>query len=244
MAAHVAERAGAVADALPPVARMIDSRLERTRLADANPAVPVERWRHRVGAVRNRVGVAPRLVAERVDLANLADRTLANQPLGDELRLVRRDLDAHLRRQVGLPCVEREDARFAGRQRQRLLDVDRFSQRHRRHGNRGVHVIRRRDVDRVDVRRFLAEHLAPVLVDAHVGEQLLHLFGPPEVDVGHRHQGERRMAGEGANIRQRLPGGADAGVPHLAILGKARDVGERAGNGRPGDAAQKRAPRY
>ena len=52
------------------------------------------------------------------------------------------------------------------------------------------------------------------------------------------------MAGEGANVRQRLPGSTDAGVPHLAILRKARNVGERAGNGRPGDAAQKRAPSY
>ena len=92
--------------------------------------------------------------------------------------------------------------------------------------------------------RFLAEHLAPVLVDAHVGEQLLDLLGAPEVDVGHRHQRERRMAGEGADIRQRLPGGADAGVPDLAILRKPRNVAERAGDRRPGDAAQKRAPRY
>ena len=41
--------------------------------------------------------------------------------------VVRGYLDAHLRGEIGLPGVEGEDARFEGRQRQRLLHVDRLA---------------------------------------------------------------------------------------------------------------------
>jgi hypothetical protein len=224
---HVAERAGAVAHALPPVAGVIDRRLERPRLAHADPAIPVEPPGHRVGARRNGIRVAPGFVAEGVDLADPADRAIADQLLGDELRLVRRDLDPHLRDEIRLTGLEREDPGFANRQGERLLDVDGFAHRHGSHRDRRVHVVRRRDVDRIDVVLFLAEHLPPVLVDAGFWKQLRDLRGPGLVDVGNRRQRERGVGRECPEIRERLAGRPHARMTNLSLLPERDGSGER-----------------
>ena len=186
--------------------------------------------------------VAPRLVAEGVDLAHLADDAAPDHQLGGQLRRMRRDLDAHLRHQASLACLGRQHAGLVDRRRQRLLHVDVLAERHRRHRDRRVHVIRRRDVDRVEVVGLLAEELAPVLVDPHVGEQLLHRLGAGQVHVGHRHQVEGRMAREGADVRERHARGSEAGVTDLASgLGQEDAARQRHGRGAGGDGLQKRA---
>jgi hypothetical protein len=114
--------------------------------------------------------------------------------------------------------LEREDPGFANGQGEGLLHIDCFAHRHGCHRDRRVHVVRRRDVDRIDVVLFLAEHLAPVLVNAGLWKQLLDLRGPGLVHVGDRRQRERRVARECADISQRLAGGPHACMTNLALL--------------------------
>ena len=71
-------------------------------------------------------------------------------------------LVAHLRDDLRrLPRLARQRARFVDRPGQRLLHVDVLAEIERGHRDRRVHVIRRRDDDRVDV-FLLLEHLAVV----------------------------------------------------------------------------------
>ena len=85
VAPHVAERAGAEADALAPLARMVDAALERPLVADAEPPVPVERRWHRIGACRNRPSSPHSLFAERVDFLHLADRAAPDDRLRESV---------------------------------------------------------------------------------------------------------------------------------------------------------------
>ncbi len=72
-------------------------------------------------------------------------------------------LVAHLRRDFRALRLARELPRFGDRPRQRLLDVHVLAEIHRGQRDGGVHVIRRRDDDGVDV-LLLLEHLPVVLV--------------------------------------------------------------------------------
>ena len=221
---------------------MVHVRLVWPLLTDAEPHVPVERLGNRIRTGRDGRRVAPRLVAEGVHLAHLADDAAPNHQLGRQLRRMRRDLDAHLRHQASLACLGRQHTGLVDRRRQRLLHVDVLAERHRRHGDRRVHVIRRRDVDGVEVVGLLAEELAPVLVDPHVGKQLLHRLGAGQVHVGHRHQVEGPMAREGADVRERHARASEAGVTDLASgLGQEDAARQRHGRGADGEVLQKRA---
>ncbi len=111
--------------------------------------------------------------------------------------------------------------------RQRLLRIDVDARLHRPHGDRRVHVVGRRDVDRIEA-AFLVEQFAPVLVDAGIGEVLAHLAGPAPIDLGDGDEAQMpavRLAA--AELGQRLdiaPGhtvGAEAGVQH-GVVGPGR----------------------
>ena len=93
---------------------------------------------------------------------------------------------------------------------QRFLGVDVQPLLHRPHGDRGVHVVGSRDVDRVEV-LLLVEQLAPVLVNLHVGEAFLDLAQVSEVDVGDRDELDVRARGERADV-----GARHAAAPKLA----------------------------
>ena len=103
--------------------------------------------------------VAERPVRPDVDLAHLADRA-GPHVLDRRPRIVPGvALVAHLRGEpaCSAPCL-RELARLGDRPGQRLLHVDVLAEIHRGQRDRRVHVIRRRDDDRVDV-LLLVEHL-------------------------------------------------------------------------------------
>ena len=65
---------------------------------------------------------------------------------------------------------------------QRLLTVDVFTPAHRLHRDRPVHVIRRRNIDRVDVVVFAIEQLSPVLVNPQIWI-FFHQLGHPALEV-------------------------------------------------------------
>ena len=177
----------------------------------AQPGVPVEAGRDRVVAVGPGVAVAPVLAAPAMDLLDLADRAGLDRR-GD--RAVDRrgvELDAHLGDELLLARHPGHLPGLVDRLRERLLGVDVQPALQRAHGDRGVHVVRGRDVDRVEV-LLLVEQLAPVLVDLHVGEALLDLRGIPQVDVGHGDELDVRAGGDRADVGAGHARGAEAGV--------------------------------
>ena len=93
-----------------------------------------------------------------------------------------------------------------------------------------MHVVRRGDVDRVEV-LLLVEQLAPVLVDRHVGEQLLDVGRAGEVHVGHRDQLEVLAGGQRLDVGKGLAVGPETGVVNrLARSGAGGGaIGERGG---------------
>ena len=174
VAAHVAERAGAEVEPLPPVARVVVAVADERPLGrDAEPQVPVEPRGHRVVLVGLRVRVAPRLAAPRVDFLHLPDRAVVDE-LHDELVLrARVNLNAHLRDELLLGGDFGEPAGLVDRLRQRLLAVDVQAAVHGAACAIGrVHVVRRRDVHRVEVLLLVEQH-AVVVVDMEVGPAFL-----------------------------------------------------------------------
>ena len=89
-----------------------------------------------------------------------------------------------------------EQARLAQVVAQGLLHVDGLAVLHRLDRHQAVHVIGRRDVDRIDLLVLLLQHLAPVLVDADLRKALVELLEAAQVDVGDGDQIERRVLGE------------------------------------------------
>ncbi len=197
--AHVADGADAPVHPAAPVERVID-RVIFDALRDAEEEIPVERSRLRIvaghrrreprfdartvpgEAIRRRrphfrTRKALRPVAERtirpdVDFADVADRAGHHVLDGGSSFVGRMTLIAHLRGEFRLPCATRELPRFAHRPAERLLHVDVLAEIHRRERDRRVHVVRRRDDDRVDV-LLLVEHLPIVDVSLRAGQMLI-----------------------------------------------------------------------
>src|SRR5215813_15239374 len=72
-------------------------------------------------------------------------------------------LVAHLRGEARVLCFASELSRFGNGPCQRFLNIDMFSELHRSERNWRMHVIRRRNHNRIDV--FLTiQHLAVILV--------------------------------------------------------------------------------
>jgi hypothetical protein len=102
-----------------------------------------------------------------------------------------------------------------------------------------VHVIRQRNVHRIDGLALLLQHLAPVLIDAHFGEAALQRLHAAQIDVGDRDQLERRVARECIQIRQRLARRADAGVAERRRRGARVEREERTDRRSRGDRLEK-----
>src|SRR5205085_9408107 len=119
-----AQRAGAESYASPPLAGMIDALLERTRRAHANPVVPGEGGRNRIDGGGQRLVVTPTLVREGVDFLDLADDPASDERFAVALRLARRHLDPHLRRQTTPARLLCQQACLVQRVAERLLHVD------------------------------------------------------------------------------------------------------------------------
>ena len=105
-----------------------------------------------------------RPVRPHVHFADLADGAPHDVLDGAAFPVARVTLVAHLRDDaLLLGRFLLQVPRFVNRPAERLLDVDVLAGIHRVRGNDGVHVIRRRDDDRVEV-LLLLEHLAVVAV--------------------------------------------------------------------------------
>ena len=127
------------------------------------------------------------------------------------------DLDAHLRDELLLPGKLRQLPRFIEVVRQRLLAIDMFAQLHRGHRHRRVHVVRRRDVDRIEILRLLVQQLAPVLINLHVGMMLLELRRPLQIHLRHRDQLQRLALHQFAQIVTGHAGRPEAGMTQHAV---------------------------
>ena len=223
MAAHVAERAGAEVEPFPPVSRMVIPLQERPLGRHAEPGVPVQVRRHRVGAVGPRVPVAPLFPAPAMNLAHLADRALLDGRHDRPVDRMGVDLDAHLGDQALLARHPGHLPGFVDGPRERLLGVDVQALLQRPHRDRGVHVVGRRDVDRVEV-LFLVEQLAPVLVDMHVGEKLDQLCRAARSTSATATSLTCLLAVSDADVTQRHAAGAEAGVAEC-LARRGRGVG-------------------
>ena len=147
------------------------------------------------------VGMRP--VGPDVDFLHVAD-VAALDVLESLARVVERvPLVAHLGGDLGLGRLLRQGAGLVHRPAQRLLHVDVLAERHRRHGDRRVGVVGRRDDDAVDV-LLLRQHLAVVLVAlrlAGLGDQGLDVGGTP---LGGLQPGRGRHRAAGALRRRRV----------------------------------------
>ena len=155
--------------------------------------------------------LSPFLAAPAMRLLHLADHARLDDRDHGPVDLVRMDLDAHLRDQF---LFGRDPGQLPGLVdglRQRLLRIDVQPLLHGPHGDRGVHVVGRGDVDRVGV-LLLVQQLPPVLVDADVGEELADLGGAGEVHVGDGDEPEVAAGRERADVGQGHAVRAEAGV--------------------------------
>ena len=138
--------------------------VERAHRRRAEPQVPVHAVRHGLLLGRPRHALRPdRAVGPAVHLAHLADGAGLEPLLHQAQALFRVALVAHLRDDLVLPRRLGQGAGLGDGAGHRLLHVDVLAELHRLHRDEGVHVIGRRDEDRVDV-LLLLEHHAEVLV--------------------------------------------------------------------------------
>src|SRR5260370_14425079 len=100
---------------------MIDVADEGTRLRHANPVIPVEGSGYRVGALGQRVGIAPLLLAERMYFLDLPDGAALDHLNGGLVLAGGINLDAHLRGPIPLAPHGRNHGDLCDAPRPRLF---------------------------------------------------------------------------------------------------------------------------
>ena len=145
-------------------------------------------------------------------------------------------LNTHLRDELLLGRDLREPARFVKRLRERFLAVHVQTAIHRPHRDRRVHVIRSRDVHRVQV-LFLVEQHAVIAVDFALGKLLLHARDAAFVHLGHGHQLEVLAPGKRVDVGAGHAGSSKTRVQNglawrrVRVQSPDERRGERGGNG-------------
>ena len=143
---------------------------------------------------------AERSIRPHVDLTHVADGATANVFVAGARAVARVSLVAHLRDDAGfLLRLLRQRTRLLDRPAEGLLHVDVLVQIHGRERDDGMHVIRCRDHDRIDV-LLLVEHLAIVAVSLQPRD-LLAREAPERSRVV-----DTRPAGVGRHLRLRHGG--------------------------------------
>ena len=210
---------------------MVDVLLEGALRRDAEPEVPVEARRHRVGAFGTVQALRPdRPVGRHVDLPDLAEDA-AHEDLDRAALAVRAvAVVAHLRDDAARPRDVAEALGLPPRAHERLLHVDVAAALHRGDRAGGVHVVGRRDDDRVEV-LLLVKQRAPVLVRTHLRAARRDLLRgrAQAVEV---HVAERddlfAEAVERIQVRAAAPARADEGhaqtLAPVAEAGRAQDL--------------------
>ena len=212
VATHVAEGARAEVEAFAPIAGMIITRNIRTFGGVTKPEVPVETLRYRCAGDGRDPDVAPLFITPGVDFFHFADGAAVNDCDSLAVNFLRVNLDAHLCSELFLAGEFGKHARLVDVVREGFLAVNVFAELHRGVGDGRVHVVGHGDVARVDVALLFVEELAPVLVDAHVGEHGFDVGDFVEIDVGDGDEFHERIAGDGLDVGPRHAGGAEAGV--------------------------------
>ncbi len=170
-----------------------------------------------------------------VDLADLADRAVADQ-LDDPPRAVKGvPLIAHLRDDIHLAGDFAHPPRLVNRMRERLLAIDVLAHPHGQHAGRGVVMVGSRDDDRVDV-LALFEHLAVIFVLGNVRIFLVRFGRALVVGVAQCDDVLVRATGD---INAAFSAGADRGDVELLVRraagrpnGRSRDPDHRTQCGR------------
>ena len=212
VATHVAEGARAEVEAFAPIAGMIITGRVGPFSGVAEPEVPVETTGDGRGGGGRGADVTPFFITPRVDFFHFADGAAVDDGDGLAVNFLRVNLNAHLGDEFFLAGKFGEDARLVDVVREGFLAVNVFAELHRGVGDGRVHVVGHGDVARVDVALLLVEKLAPVLVDAHVGEHGFDVGDFVEIDVGNGDEFDERIAGDGLDVGPRHAGGAEAGV--------------------------------
>ena len=158
-----------------------------TLLRHAEPEIPVQLGRHGIAAVGPWPGITPVFAAPAMDFLHFADRVPLDDFNDHPVNLVRMDLDAHLGDKLLLGRHPGELTCLVDRLRERLLRVDVQAPLHGAHCDRGVHVVRRRNIHRIEV-LLLVEKFAQILIDSDVGKFFLDVSSVAKVHIGDRHE--------------------------------------------------------
>src|SRR5262245_3912156 len=84
-----------------------------------------------------------------------------------------------------------------------------------------MHVVRRRDINRIEPSAFFIQQIAPILINPCSWKLLPYLCGATEVDVSDGHQLERLELGELSDVSPGHTASAEAGVLQCAVWGLA-----------------------
>jgi hypothetical protein len=217
VARHIAKRSRSKIPPRPPIVRTVNAAVPVRPLGSGTqPQLPIESRRNGVGHLRpldRLVPVFSRPVGPAVDLADLADRAIANQ-FDDPPRAIEGvPLIAHLRDDVHLAGDFAHPSRLIDRVRERLLAIHVLAHPHGQHTGRRVVVVGSRDDDRVDIFALL-EHFAVVFVLGNVRIFLVCFGGPSVVRVAQRNDVFVRAPGD---IDPAFSAGTDRGDVELFV---------------------------
>ena len=119
---------------------------------------------------------------------NLADYPVLHEANRQAVMVHRLNLNAHLGDQLSPMRKLGKLADLVKIMRQWFLTIHMLPELQSTHINAGVHVIRRRDIHRINVLRLFVQQFAPVLIDRHVGKFLLKLGRAVQVHLGNCNQ--------------------------------------------------------
>ena len=214
--APVAERAVAEVEPRTPLAVDV-AHVVGVMLRGGEPAIPVERFRHRLRRqiIRKRLAMpAPRAVHERRDLRDVLDDARLGPRLELKIVRVRVALVPHLRGDFVFLLRRHHQFNLPEAVRHRLLDIDVLAERHGQHRDGEMREVRRRDADGVNLLAQLVEHLPEILKARHAGMRLKRLDCVRRAHVG---------VAERNDVRQ--PRGVQLGDDFRAAIADA-DAGE------------------
>jgi len=127
------------------------------------------------------------------------------------------NLNSHLRNERTIMRKLRHSADFMQVVRQGFLAVNVFAQLHRAHGNRRMHVIGCRDINRINIFSFGIQQLPPVLINLNVREPSLQFIGALQVHFRHRHKLQFFEFCQFVDVRPCLPCGPKTSMAHHAV---------------------------
>ena len=218
MAAHVANGSGAKIKPFAPVYWMVIFVADiGTVGANAEPKIPIEVFGHGTARIRTRAWIAPGFRAPGMDFFNLADNSVTNELDRHPIMRVSVDLDAHLSDQPFFMGELGQPAGFMEIVCKRLLAINVFAQLHGAHGRGRMHVVRKGNIDRIDILRFFLEEFSPILVDFDLGKSFLQFCRPAQIHFSNSDEFQIVKFRQFVDVGTGLAGGAEAGMANDAV---------------------------